>query len=131
VIGETRLREHPFFVLVLFQAAHRRSEETMQANYFDSMNLGTITNGQGSMNAVEGMHRAALRAFVLKFARRLSLRLGAWRALSMKRMPAATMATPIAATCPSYSASRCQLFQRQQRWVPGVVVVDAGTVGVC
>jgi hypothetical protein len=101
----------------------------MQANYFDSMNLGTITNGQGSMNAVEGMHRAALRAFVLKFARRLSLRLGAWRALSMKRMPAT--ATSIAAICPSSSASRRQRFQRQQRWVPGVVVVDAGTVGVC
>jgi hypothetical protein len=101
----------------------------MQANYFDNMNLGTITNGQGSMNAVEGMHRAALRAFVLKFARRLSLRLGAWRALSIKRMPAT--ATPIAATCPSSSASRRQRFQRQERWVPGVVVVDAGTVGVC
>ncbi|HEY3391767.1 MAG TPA: hypothetical protein VGK58_03615 [Lacipirellulaceae bacterium] len=101
----------------------------MQANYFDSMILGTIINGQGSMNGVEGMHRAALRAFALKFARRLSLCLGAWRALSMKRMPA-TM-TPIAATCPSYSASRRQRDQRSQRWVPGVVVVDAGTVGVC
>ena len=117
-----------FNVLVLYQAAHWRSEDMMQANYFDSMILGTITNGQGSMNAVEGMHRAALRAFVLKFARRLSLHLGAWRALSMKRMPAT--ATPIAATCPSYSASR-RRFQRGQRWVPGVVVVDAGTVGVC
>lgn len=101
----------------------------MQSNYFDSMILGTITSGQGSMNAVEGMHRAALRAFALKFARRLSLCLGAWRALSMKRMPAA--ATPIAATCPSYSASRRQRDQRSQRWMPGVVVVDAGTVGVC
>jgi hypothetical protein len=89
------------------------------------MILGTIINGQGSMNAVEGMHRAALRESVFKFARRLSLRLGAWRALSMKRMPAT--ATP-AATCPSYSASR---LQRDQRWMPGVVVVDAGTVGVC
>jgi L-asparaginase II len=101
----------------------------MQSNYFDSMILGTITNGQGSMNAVEGMHRAALRAFAHKFARRLSLCLGAWRALSMKRMPAT--ATPIAATCPSYSASRRQRDQRQERWMPGVVVVDAGTVGVC
>jgi hypothetical protein len=109
----------------------------MQSNYFDSMILGTITSGQGSMNAVEGMHRAALRAFALKFARRLSLCLGAWRALSMKRMPAATHATrgcpatPIAATCPSSSASRRQRDQRSQRWMPGVVVVDAGTVGVC
>jgi hypothetical protein len=102
----------------------------MQSNYFDSMILGTITSGQGSMNAVEGMHRAALRAFALKFARRLSLCLGAWRALSMKRMPAAT-ATPIAAICPSPSASRRQRDQRQERWMPGVVVVDAGTVGVC
>jgi hypothetical protein len=48
----------------------------------------------------------------------------------MKRMPAAT-AMPIVATCPSYSASRRQRDQRSQRWVPGVVVVDAGTVGVC
>jgi hypothetical protein len=119
-----------FFVLVLFRAAHRRSEETMQANYFDSMILGTIANGQGNMNAVEGTHRAALRVFVLKFARRLSLRLGAWRALSMKRMPAAMAMTPIAATCPSSSASR-RRFQRPERWVPRVVVVDAGTVGVC
>jgi hypothetical protein len=102
----------------------------MQANYFDSMNLGINQFGQGSMNAVEGMHRAALRELIAKFARRLSLRLGAWRALSMKRMPAAT-ATPIAAICPSYSASRRQRFQRHDRWVPGVVVVDAGTVGVC
>jgi hypothetical protein len=122
--------ENTFFVLVLFRAAHRRSEDTMQANYFDSMNLGINQFGQGSMNAVEGMHRAALRDRLAKFARRLSLRLGAWRALSMKRMPA-TAATPIAATCPSYSASRRQRFQRQDRWVPGVVVVDAGTVGVC
>jgi hypothetical protein len=108
----------------------------MQANYFDNMNLGTITNGQGSMNAVEGLHRAALRAFVLKFARRLSLRLGDWRALSMKRMPATmatsgTTASVVAAMCPSSSASRRQRFQRQVRWVPGVAVVDAGTVGVC
>jgi hypothetical protein len=103
----------------------------MQANYFDSMILGTITNGQGNMNAVEGTHRAALRVFVHKFARRLSLRLGAWLALFMKRMPAAMAMTPIAATCPSSSASRRQRFQRPERWVPGVVVVDAGTVGVC
>jgi hypothetical protein len=102
----------------------------MQANYFGSMNLGVNKYGQGSFNAVEGMHRIALRATLAKFARRLSLRLDAWRALSMKRMPAA-IATPIAATCPSYSASRRQRFQRQDRWVPGVVVVDAGTVGVC
>ena len=107
----------------------------MQANYFDSMNLGININGQGSMNAVEGMHRAALRELVVKIARRLSLRLGAWHALSMKRIPATatrgTTAAVVPATCPSYSASRRQRFQRQDRWVPGVVVVDAGTVGVC
>jgi hypothetical protein len=96
----------------------------MHSNYFDSMILGFNNFGQGFVNAVEGTHRAALRAIV-SIARRLSLRLGAWRALSMKRMPA-TM-TP-AAMCPSFSASR---RQRQQRWQPGVVVVDAGTVGVC
>jgi hypothetical protein len=108
----------------------------MQANYFDSMNLGVNQFGQGSMNAVEGMHWAALRELVAKFARRLSLRLGAWRALSIKRIPATsatsgTTAAVVPATCPSYSASRRQRFQRQDRWVPGVVVVDAGTVGVC
>ena len=77
------------------------------------------------MNAVEGTHRAALRNLVSKFARRLSLRLGSWRALAMKRMAAAGT-TPATATCPSYSASR---RQRHQRWMPGVVV-DPGTVGV-
>jgi hypothetical protein len=70
------------------------------------------------------MHRSALRVLVAKFARRLRLRLGAWRALSIKRMPA-TM-TPAMATCPSYSATR---RQRDQRWMSGVVV-DPGTVGV-
>ena len=97
----------------------------MQANYFDSMILGVNQFGQGIASAVEGTHRTALRA-VASVARRLSLRLGAWRALSMKRMPAT--ATPTAAMCPIFSGSR---RQRSQRWQPGVVVVDAGTVGVC
>ena len=100
----------------------------MQSNHFEIAILGAINHGQAI--AVEGKHRSALRVLFADIARRLSLRLGAWRALSMKRMPAAT-ATPIAAICPSYSASRRQRFQRQDRWVPGVVVVDAGTVGVC
>jgi hypothetical protein len=115
-----------FFVLVLFRAAHRRSEDTMHFNYFDRMILGANRNGQGIANAVEGTHRARLRALVAKFAPRLSLRFGAWCALSIKRMPAAM--TPACATCPSPSASR---RQRQQRWMSRVVVVDAGTVGVC
>jgi hypothetical protein len=98
----------------------------MRFNHFDSMILGTNQNGQGFVNAVEGIHRAALRALVAKLARRLSWHLGSWRALAIKRMATAGTATPFAATCPSYSASR---RQRQQRWLPGVVV-DAGTVGV-
>jgi hypothetical protein len=97
----------------------------MRFNHFDSTILGTNHNGQGSVNAVEGIHRAALRALVAKFARRLSWHLGSWRALAIKRM-AATGTTPATATCPSYSASR---RQRQQRWLLGVVV-DPGTVGV-
>ncbi len=97
----------------------------MHSNHFDSMILGTINYGQGTAIAVEGTHRPALRVLVAKFARRLGLRLGSWRALSLKRMPAGM--TPAVATCPSYSALR---RQRQQRWMSGVVV-DPGTVGVC
>jgi hypothetical protein len=113
------------FVLVLFRAAHRRSEETMHSNYFDSMILGVNQFGQGIANVVEGTHRAALRAFYA-IARRLSLRLRAWLALAIKRLPAT--ATPSMAMCPSFSGSR---RQRNERWQPVVVVVDAGTVGVC
>jgi len=97
----------------------------MRINHFDSMILGTITNGQGSISAVEGTHRAALRILVAKYARRLSLCLGSWRALMLKRAAAAT--TPAMAMCPIDSGSR---RQRDQRWLPGVVV-DTGTVGVC
>jgi hypothetical protein len=92
----------------------------MRSNHSGSTILGTINHGQAI--AVEGTHRSTLRVLIAKFTRRLSLRLGGWRAL--KRMPL-TM-TPAIATCPSYSASR---FQREQRWVAGVVV-DPGTVGV-
>ena len=95
----------------------------MHSNYFDSMILGTNQFGQGIANVVEGTHRATLRAFYA-IVRRLSLRLGAWRALAIKRLP--TTATPSMAMCPSFSGSR---RQRQARWQP-VVVVDAGTVGV-
>jgi len=103
----------------------------MRSNYFDSMILGTITNGQGYANAVEGTHRAALRALAAKVARRLSLCLGSWRALSLKRTAAGT--TPVVAMCPIHSGSR---RQRQERCRPSVllgarvVVVDTGTVGV-
>lgn len=97
-----------------------RSEETMRFNYFDSTILGATNQGQAI--AVEGTHRSALRVLVSKFARRLSLRLGAWRAL--KRTPAGM--TPAMAMCPSYTATS---RQRNQRWLPGVVV-DPGTVGV-
>jgi hypothetical protein len=97
----------------------------MRINHFDSMILGPYTNGQGSVNAVEGTHRTALRMLVAKTARRLSLRLGSWRAQARKRAAAAT--TPAVAMCPIDSATR---RQRDQRWMP-VVVVDTGTVGVC
>jgi len=96
----------------------------MRFNHFDSMILGTMTNGQGYANAVEGTHRAALRILVSKIARRLSLCLGSWHALALKRMAAGT--TPAMAMCPIDSGSR---RQRNQRWLP-VVVVDTGTVGV-
>jgi hypothetical protein len=95
----------------------------MRFNHFDSTIHGTITNGQAITNAVEGTHRSTLRDLVLKFARRLSLRLGDWREL--KRTPAGM--APAMAMCPSYSASR---WQRHQRSVSDVVVVDSGTVGV-
>jgi hypothetical protein len=105
----------------------------MRSNHFDSMNFGFNQNGQGTVNAVERTHRMTLRTLITKFARRLSLR-GSWRAL--KRTLAGSLAsghiaisglTPAPATCPSYSATRCQ---RHQRWMSGVVV-DPGTVGVC
>ena len=93
----------------------------MRFNHFDSTIFGITITGQGSTNAVEGAHRAMLRNLVVKFVRRLSLRLASWRAL--KRMPAAM--TPILATCPSYSASRQSRDQRVG------VVETRGTVGVC
>jgi hypothetical protein len=92
----------------------------MQSNHFDIAILGTIHHGQAIV--ASGTHRSALRVLFADFARRLSLRLGGWRALT--RMPA-TM-TPAPATCPSYSGIRSQ---RDKRWMPGVVVVP-GTVGV-
>ena len=93
----------------------------MHSNLFENAILGAINFGQGI--AVEGTHRSALRVLVAKFARRLSLRLGAWR--SLKRTPAGTM-TPAMATCPSYSG---RSLQRDQRLMSGVVV-GPGTVGV-
>ena len=96
----------------------------MRFNHFDSMILGTIQYGQGSVNAVEGTHRAALRVLVFQIARRLFLCLGSWRALALKRTAAGT--TPAMAMCPIHSGSR---RQRPTRWMP-VVVVDTGTVGV-
>ena len=105
----------------------------MRSNHFVSMILGIQNIGQGIVNAVEGTHRSTLRSLFAKFARSLSLR-GSWR--SLKRTPAGSLAfgltaigrmTPIAATCPSYSATG---HQRHQRWMSGVVV-DPGTVGVC
>jgi hypothetical protein len=124
--------------LFSLEAAHRRSEETMRLNHFDSTILGTNNFGQGSVNAVDGTHRSALRTLVYKYARRLSLRLGSWRALVIKRAAATAIKradatacawwmTPVAATCPNQSDSR---RQREQRWMPGVVV-GPGTVGVC
>ena len=92
----------------------------MRSNHSNSTILGTINHGQAI--AVEGTHRSTLRVQIAKFTRRLSLRLGGWRAL--KRMSLAM--TPALATCPSTSGRR---FQRDQRWMSGVVV-DPGTVGV-
>jgi hypothetical protein len=113
-----------FEVLVLFQAAQARSEETMLSNTFDSMILGTISNGQGSMIAVAGTHRTTLRTTVNSYVRGLSLRLGDWRALVLKRAAVAT--APALAVCPIHSANR---RQRHQRWM-SAVAVDRGTVGV-
>jgi len=99
----------------------------MRFNSFDSTIFGFNMNGQGIVNAVERTHRMTLRTLITKFARRLSLR-GSWCVL--KRTLAGSLAiremTPAPATCPSYSATRCQ---RHQRWMSGVVV-DPGTVGV-
>jgi hypothetical protein len=106
---------------ILYEAAPRRSEETMNSNYFDSTILGTSNHGQVIL--VDGTHRSALRVSIAKFARRLALCLASWRAF--KRTPAGM--TPAMAMCPSYSELR---RQRSVRWTPGVVV-GPGTVGVC
>jgi hypothetical protein len=98
----------------------------MQANFFDRMILGANTNGQGINAVVAGAHHvAALRKWALVSVRGLSLRLGAWYALSLKRVPA-TM-TPATVTCRSSATRR---DQRHMRWMSGVVV-EPGTVGVC
>ena len=114
--------------MVFFTVARKRSEATMRSNHFDSTILGFNFNCQGSVNAIEATHRTTLRSLITKFARRLSLR-GSWR--SLKRTLAGALAicemTPVAATCPSYSATR---WQRHPRCTSGVVV-DPGTVGVC
>ena len=95
----------------------------MQSINFNSMILGAQIIGQGIVNAVEGMHRSTLRSLVRSLSKR-----GSWR--SLLRTPAGFLAfgemTPIAATCPAYTATR---LQRHQRWMSGVVV-DPGTVGV-
>jgi hypothetical protein len=117
------------YILVLFHAARQsRSEETMRSNIFGNMILGTIFNGQGSTNAVAGTHRTTLRRMVALYCRGLALRLGSWRALVLKRVPAAM---PAVAACPTSSARR---RQHQRCWMPGVVdgvAVDRGPVGVC
>jgi hypothetical protein len=95
----------------------------MHSNHFDSMVLGTNLFGQGSVIAVDGTHRTTLRKLVA-FVRGLSLRLGDWRALVLKRAHAGI--TPAVAVCPSYSANR---RQRNSRWM-SAVVVDSGPVGV-
>lgn len=95
----------------------------MHSNHFDSMILGTNAFGQGSMIAVGGTHRTTLRKLVASY-RGLSLRLGDWRALVLKRATAAMV--PAVAVCPSNSANR---RQREQRWM-SAVVVDRGPVGV-
>jgi hypothetical protein len=91
----------------------------MQANYFNRLSLGTFFQGQGTNSVVEQAHRPALRALAAiaasKLSRGLSLWLGHWHALSLKRMPAAAMP----AMCPITD-------RRRQR-----VVVTRGTVGVC
>jgi hypothetical protein len=95
----------------------------MHSYHFDSMILGTISNGQGSVIAVDGTHRTTLRKLVA-FVRGLSLHLGDWRALALKRAHAEM--APAMAVCPSYSANR---RQRNSRWM-SAVVVDSGPVGV-
>jgi hypothetical protein len=97
----------------------------MHSNHFDSMILGTFFQGQGSVIAVDGTHRTTLRKLVAAYVRGLSLRVGDWRALALKRA-AAWCATPSMAVCPSNSANR---RQREQRW-KSVVAATSGTVGV-
>jgi hypothetical protein len=103
----------------------------MRAYYFNQLSLGTFFQGQGTTVAVEQAAEAAVRALATKLASKLSrglslwhglLHFEAWHALSLKRMPAATMP----AMCLINSNRR---DQRDTRWVPGVVVTR-GTVGV-
>jgi hypothetical protein len=101
----------------------------MRANSFDRLSLGNFYQGQGTQNAVERTHRFALRALAARLASKLtrgiSVRLGHWHALLLKRLPAETM--PALAMCPITADRR---RQRDQRWMSGVVATP-GTVGVC
>lgn len=105
----------------------------MRSNNFGSMILGTIVNGQGSIVAVAGAHRvAALRKLAAKFKRGLVLRLDRLYALALSRVSVVALAAqwrlmPATATCRMSTTRR---DQRNQRWMPGVVVAP-GTVGVC
>lgn len=93
----------------------------MAANLTNNTILGTITCGQANVIAAWDRLVAALRA-----AKECGLFLsrGYWYALSLKRLPAATIVAPV--TCRPITDSR---RQRHQRWMSGVVV-DPGTVGV-
>jgi hypothetical protein len=86
--------------------------------------LGTISNGQGSVIAVNGTGTSSLRGLWSDYARGLFWALGEAFALILKRKATAGM-TP--AMC--WTSCSTQRHQRHQRWMSGVVV-DPGTVGV-
>lgn len=108
----------------------------MRSYIFGNAILGSNSIGQGSNHAVGQTHLTTLRTLVALLVRGLTLRLGAWRALILKRAVATTTAVrwcpaPAVAVCASCSPRRRQrLDQVAAATMPGVVVAP-GTVGVC
>jgi hypothetical protein len=102
-----------------------RSEANMLAIFNANTNLGSISNGQGSVIAVNGTGTTSVRDLLAAYARGFFWGLGDAIAL-LKRKAIAGM-TPRPAMC--WTSCSTQRHQRHERWMSGVVV-DPGTVGV-
>ena len=101
----------------------------MRSNHFDSMILGTINNGQGFVNAVEGTHRAALRILVCQI-RAPPLLAPRQLACAIHKAHAGRRRRRHHGPCGDVSELFGQSPPARPALDAGVVVVDPGTVGV-